>query len=253
MFEATATWAENHVYPEIDDYLFYVKSFAAQPGRPITEVTAARRLRIYGSAVWNHWLDSGGGGFGVATVRSAWELGGQVKPRDNAIAAYDAAIRNAGGRGFAREFVRFAAATAEWRTGFGGFVDSDRYPDVKRQGAVSRGQSERTQIDHIGYRLVEVRVGSGREVELEVRVDAGVRSGIALIGRRGAADTGEVAAETRYLPAGGKARLSLKSPGSFNRITAVLINADGRVTGRDRSGAWIYSRDAAQFEFALNR
>ncbi len=111
MFESTATWAENHVYPTIDDYLFYVRSFASRPGTPITDPSAARQLRIYGVAVWNHWLDYGAGNYGVDLIRSAWELSEQAKPPDNAIAAYDLAIRKAGGRGFSRDFANFATAT----------------------------------------------------------------------------------------------------------------------------------------------
>lgn len=253
MFESTATWVENQVYPEIDDYLFYVKSFAANPGRPITDPVAGRRLKVYGTAVWNHWLDSGGGDLGVATIRSAWELGGKVMPRDNAIAAYDEAIFRAGGKSFPREFARFAAATAEWRTGFGGFADSDRYPDVKRKGKLLRGDSGSTRLDHTGYRLIDVRATSGGEVELKVLVDSGVRCAIALVGRSGGIDDGTVEATTKYLPKGGKARLALKSSGSYKRITAVLVNADGRVSGRDQRDEWIYSRDGAKFEFELSR
>ena len=68
MFESTAVWAEEKVYPEINDYVNYVRVFASLPRRAADHgLPAARRksLKIYGSAVWNHWLDTGGGGYGV--------------------------------------------------------------------------------------------------------------------------------------------------------------------------------------------
>lgn len=251
MFESTATWAENHVYPTIDDYLFYVRSFASDTDKPITDPTAGGRLRMYGAAVWNHWLDSGGGGYGSGVIRSAWELSDTTKLRENAIAAYDAAIRKAGGKNFSREFVKFAAATSEWKTGFGGFVDADRYPDVERQGALSKGGSRRVRLDHTAYRLLDVNAGSSRRIKLELRVQGGVRSGVALVARRGGLGRGAVKAKTRYLPKGGRASMTLNSLRAYDRITAVLVNADGRVDGFNPRVGWIYSRDGAAFELAL--
>lgn len=251
MFESTATWVENHVYPTIDDYLFYVRSFASATAKPITDPMAGQRLRMYGAAVWNHWLDSGGGGYGSGVIRSAWELSDKAKPRDNAIAAYDAAIRKAGGKGFSREFVKFAVATSEWKTGFGGFVDAERYPDVERQGSLPKGGSRRVRLDHTAYRLLDVNAASSGKIKLELRVENGVRCGVALVGRSGDLGSGAVKAKSKYLPKGGRASVTLNSLGAYDRITAVLVNADGRVEGFNPRVGWIYSRDGAGFEFAL--
>ena len=253
MFESTATWAENQVYPTIDDYLFYVGAFASKPGKPITDPAAAGMLRIYGAAVWNHWLDSGGGGYGVEVIRSAWERSDRAKPADNAIAAYDLAIRKAGGRGFSREFAEFAAATAEWRTGFGGFVDSDRYADVARKGSLASGQRRRASLDHAAYRLVDVKTRSGASIRLSVEVERGVRSGIALVARRSGKGGATVTAKRKYLGDGGRAKVTLMSPGAYDRITAVLVNADGRVSGFHPAHGWVYGRDDASFRFELSR
>lgn len=253
MFESTATWAENQVYPTIDDYLFYVGAFASRPGKPITDPNAAGLLRIYGAAVWNHWLDSGGGGYGVKVIRSAWQRSDRAKPPDNAIAAYDLAIRRAGGPGFSREFVRFAAATSEWRTGFGRFVDSDRYADVARKGSLASGERRRASLDHAAYRLVDVEAGSGPPIRLSVEVERGVRSGIALVARRGGEGSATVTAKRKYLANGGRSTVTLTSPRDYERITAVLINADGRVSGFDPANGWVYGRDDASFRFELSR
>ena len=37
MFESTATWAEELVFPEVNDYLGFVRAFAGSPGTPITD------------------------------------------------------------------------------------------------------------------------------------------------------------------------------------------------------------------------
>ena len=130
MFESTATWMEEKVFPAVDDYLMFLPSFAVTPGIPITEGLGQR---IYGVAVWNHWLESG---YGPDVIRRAWEVSDRTKPRDFAIEAYARAIFDLGGHGFSREFTRFAAATAEWRTGHGGFPDASRYPDMRRKGSL---------------------------------------------------------------------------------------------------------------------
>ena len=144
MLESTATWTEEKVYPEINDYLGYVNAFARFPAtrspRPIRP-QKLESLRIYGAAVWNHWLDSGGGGFGSDVIRRAWELSDRTDPADFALGAYGEAIDRSGGKGFSREFVPFAAATAEWRAGAGGFPDHAQYPDVTRKGRSTRARA----------------------------------------------------------------------------------------------------------------
>ena len=119
----------------INDYLNYVADFAAKPRQPITDRQRRRRLKIYGAAVWNHWLDSAAAGTG--TRRDPPALGGlrldqpgrlrgrRLRPGDP---------QRAAGEGFSREFARFAAATAEWRTGFGGFPDATGLSGREAQG-----------------------------------------------------------------------------------------------------------------------
>lgn len=249
MFEATATWSEEQVYPEINDYVNYVRSFANSPGTPITDRRAAGGLKIYGSAVWSHWLATGGGGYGLAAIRRAWEVSGRTHPPDLATAAYDKAIRDHGGRGFAREFVRFAAATGEWRTGFGGFPDAASYPDVKRKGSLRRGRMLSFPLDHTAYRLLDVTPRG--TVRLRIEVEPGTRAGIALVAREGDALTGGVVTRTRYLDDGGRGSVSLSQAGSYERVTAVVVNADARTHGF-RQGEHVYTRDARQFELGLS-
>ena len=54
MFESTATWMEDKVFPAVNDYHLYMTSWAGLSALPITQFDNAK---IYGSAIWNHWLD----------------------------------------------------------------------------------------------------------------------------------------------------------------------------------------------------
>jgi hypothetical protein len=252
MLEATATWVEEKVYPEINDYLGYVAAFADYPHVPVTELFPPgqkKALKIYGAAVWNHWLDGGGGGYGAATVRRAWELSDETDPPDFALAAYDTAVDQAGGRGFGREWAAFTAATAEWRTGFGGFPDAASYPDVRRKGSLSKGREREFKLDHTAYRLLDVDA-SGGKLKLKVKAEEGVRSALALIGRDGDALGGQVTRKLRYLKKGGSGSVTLEDAGRFERITALVVNADERVKGFD-GGDWNYTRDDRSFRVEL--
>ena len=249
MFESTAVWVEDKVYPEADDYVNFLDGFARTPGAPITDVGAANGLKIYGSGVWSHWLDRGGGGYGDDAILRAWEVSDLVDPADLAIAAYDRAIREHGGKGFSREFVRFAAATAEWRAGAGGFPDSASYPDMRRRGTLRAGRRVRFELDHTGYRLFDVK-RSGR-LQLRLEAERGVRTGLALVARRGDVIGGTVTRKTRYLRRGGNASLSLSRTSRFDRITALVINADGRVRGFS-GGDWDYAKDNREFELRVS-
>jgi hypothetical protein len=250
MFEATATWSEDFVYPAVNDYVTYIGAFASSPGAPITDPTAARGLRIYGAAVWNHWLSGPGGGYGVDAVRRAWEVSGATRPRDFAVGAYDESIRDSRGNGFSREFAAFAAATAEWRTGFGGFPDRALYPDMKRKGSLSEGQGKRFRLDHTAIRLLDVRARGKGAIRLSVRAEEGVRAGLAIVARAGDPLSGRVTRKGEYLRRGGSGSVTLDAPGRFDRITAVVVNADGRVKGFDGSD-WIYSKDKQGFRVRL--
>jgi hypothetical protein len=252
MFEATATWSEEFVYPAINDYVRYIRAFASSPGAPITDREAAGGLKIYGANVWNHWLSGSGGGYGVEAVRRAWEVSPTVEPPDFAISAYERAIRNRGGKGFGREFVDFAAATAEWRTGFGGFPDASLYPDMKRKGALREARTKRFRLDHTAMRLLDVRARGKRPIKLTVRAPDGTRAGLALVGRRRDRAGGRVTGKREYLGRGGKGSVSLDSPGRFKRITAVIANADGRVKGFAGTD-WIYRKDGQKFSARLRR
>ena len=142
LLEATATWSEEQVYPDVNDYSATSRRSPSIPSEPITDHLPPRRrraLKIYGAAVWNHWLDVGGGGFGVGVDPP--RLGGLRHDRARRLRARrlrQGDRARSAARASAASSSRFAAATAEWRTGAGGFPDRASYPDVKRKGSPAR-------------------------------------------------------------------------------------------------------------------
>jgi hypothetical protein len=222
--ESTAVWMEDQVYNGINDYLRNVRRWVRLPETPLT----ANSLKMYGSAVWNEWLAHH---YGPALIRQAWADAGAARPEGFAVAAYEAAIRAAGGVSFGHDFTRFAADVAEWRTGIG-FRESGLYPDVPRQGTLEPGAPPATrEMDHTTFALLDVPAGAGHEVEVQVSAPEGVASGLALVGRRGSERDGETVKAVAYSRTGGTLTARLSDPGRYQRITAVLVNADTRAEG----------------------
>lgn len=250
MFESTAVWAEEQVFPDLNDWLFYMTPWAHNPQQPITKASAGGGLRIYGSGVWNHWLDDGAA-YGPDVVLDSWNRSRQSRPKDFAVGAYNLGIRDSGGMGFSQEFARFASATAEWRVNDDNFPDEDLLPDVDRNGKLRPGgRPQKFKLDHTAFRLLRIKPGSADRVRLRVRVRRGVRTGIALVGRDGTRFGGVITEKLAYLPRGGRASIALPAVQTFERITAVIANADGRTSGFG-AGDWRYTRDNEAYRVAL--
>ena len=56
--------------------------------------------------------------------------------------------------------------------------------------------------------------------------------------------------EKKFLSQGGKGTVTLDSPARYERITAVVTNADGRVDGFGRAD-WDYRKDDQDFRVRL--
>lgn len=240
LFEDTATWMEEKVYPNINDYVNYVPAFAEHPSRPMTGST----IKIYAEAVWNHWLSAG---YGDDVVRDTWRV--SAKQRSFAVDSYDVAIKDAGGGGFAPELGDFFAATAEWRSQ-PVFPDRAAYPNVDRFGTLG-GATKKVKLDNTSFALYKVRTPGSDPVTLSVAAEKGTRSSISLVGRQGPETSGTVTTVTRYLPKGGDGTVSLPNPGTYSRITAVVANVDGRSDRRDRRGDRVYRSDGSTYRLAL--
>jgi hypothetical protein len=252
MFESTAVWMEGKVYPEVLDYLQYLRGWTQLTDLPLTSFNGSdpndrNNVKVYGTAVWNKWLDTQ---FGPDVIRRAWEVSLTTPHPSMAVEAYDKAIREqAGGGGFASRFDLFAARTAEWQAQDSGFPEGDRYPDVVRAGSTrANGPGGMIKLNHTTYGLVNVRPDAFQRIRLGATAPAGTSAAIALVGRFGGVPGGTTVLKMKELPKGGSGTVTLDNPGEFSRITMVLVNADFQVSGGSPlTGEWNYRRDAQPF------
>jgi hypothetical protein len=244
--EASAVWMEDQVYNGIDDYLRYVRRWVNRFDTPLTTAS----IKEYGSAVWNQWLARH---YGKSIVRKAWARALRTKPGGFAVGVYDSAIRAAGDSDFSRDFARFAAAVAEWRTGEG-FREGSSFPDMPRQGRLRLGARPVTHLlNHTTFEALRIRAGGGRAVVAHVNAPRGTATGLALVGRVGTERQGRAVTRFAYSRRGGKLRVRLPRPGRFSRVTAVVVNADARVSGFSAGRLdWRYLTDQVPFEVRAN-
>jgi hypothetical protein len=236
MFESTATWVEDLVYPDINDYLNYVPGFANNPQIPLTH-NGGGGNKIYGAAMWNHFIAEAGANL----VREAWEFAPNADPAHFAVGAYDNALGGSGSNpfgGIAYWFVEFAADSAEWRANASAYADHAELPNVKRSGTLrAGGKAVKFRLDHLAYRLLNVPVKP--HLRLKVVAPDGTRTGFDLVGRTGDADDGSVDKNPQVDPSGGTATQTLAAGvDPFDRITAVIVNADPRLNASGK-----YKRD----------
>ncbi len=241
--EASATWMEDQVYNGINDYLQYVRDWVRLWKTPLTTTTS---IKVYGSAVWNQWLVRR---YGPGLLRKAWAGAIDAKPGGFAVSSYERAIRAAGPSDLSRDFTRFAAATAEWRTGKG-FRESRLFPDMPRQGSLPLdGEPLRRLLNHTTFQLLRVPARDGRAVEVHLTAPQGTAAGLALVGRLGSERQGRPAHRIAYARGGGRLTVRLRDPARFSRITVVVVNADARARGFSTGHLdWLYLTDGLPFE-----
>jgi Family of unknown function (DUF6055) len=242
--ESSATWMEDQVYDDIDDYLRYVRRWVKLWATPLTTSS----IKEYGSAVWNQWLARR---YGKAIVRKAWAGSIGARPGGFSIATYERAIRAAGPSDFSRDFTRFSAAVAEWRTGEG-FREGRLFPDAPRQGHLPLGGGRLTRfLNHTTFQLLRVPARKGRAVAVHLTAPRGTAAGVALVGRFGSERQGRTVSRINFKRGGGRLTVRLPRPGRFSRITAVAVNADARALGFSaRRLDWLYLTDGFPFEIS---
>ena len=245
--ESTATWMEDQVYNGINDYLRYVRRWTHRANVPLTTSS----IKEYGSAVWNEWLAHH---YGRSIIRSAWERAIHTKPGGFSVNAYASAIRAAGNSTFSRDFTRFAADVAEWRTNHG-FRESRLYPDMPRQGRLPLdGRISIRQLNHTTFELLRVRAPGRRPVVIHMVAPRGTAAGLALVGRVGSELHGHPVERIGFEQHGGDLTVRLADPARFQRITAVVVNADGRAHGFSaRHLDWRYLTDHFPFKVSGRR
>jgi hypothetical protein len=252
MFESTAVWMEGKVFPQILDYLQYLRGWVQLTALPLTTFNGSdpndrNNVKVYGTAVWNKWLDAQ---YGPEVIRQAWEDSLTTPRKSMAVQAYDKAIRQQpGGGGFASRFDLFAAKTAEWQAKDSGFPEGHLYPDVVRAGrARINGPGGMIKLNHTTYGLIDVPPEAFQRIRLGVTAPVGTSAAIALVGRIGGVPGGQTLLAMKALPHGGSGTVTLANPGDYSRITMVLVNSDFKVSGASQlTGDWTYRRDAQRF------
>jgi hypothetical protein len=239
--ESTAVWMEDQVYNGINDYLRYVRRWVKRFDTPLTTSS----IKEYGSAVWNKWLTRQ---YGRSIIRNAWARAVHTKPGGFSVAAYNSAIEAAGPSDFSHDFARFARDLPEWRTDTV-FPEGDTYPDVARQGSLPLdGRVLRRELNHTTFELLRVHAHTGRAVEVDLTSPTGHPAAVALVGRVGSELHGHLVRELTYKPQGGRMVVRIARPGRFNRLTAVVVNADASASGFSvRRLDWAYLTESAPF------
>src|SRR4051812_14972615 len=150
MFESTATWMEDRVYTDVNDYLQYLTSWTQMTFVPLTYFSSdgndPLNVKVYGDSVWNRWLQTR---FGDNVIRDAWASSRKTKPKDFAPAAYDRSLR-AEASSFYSAFAVFAADTAEWRASNTPFDEGVTFPDVDRAASDETGRPITLTPDGVG-------------------------------------------------------------------------------------------------------
>jgi hypothetical protein len=248
MFESTAVWMEDKVYDDINDYVSYLGPWSLLTQVPMTafnpgDLTDPQNVKVYGNTVWNRWIDER---FGPETIRAAWEKSLSTRPPSFAPDAYDAALLEKATT-FFDSFTRFAADTAEWRSSAGPFEEGAAWPDIQRASRTTLapgGSGVEGHLDHASFALLNVASTPDQRIKLIASLPRNTRGAFALVGREGDEATGASVVEMMRLPTGGQTSVELANPGRFERITAVLINADMTQSGFSQfSGDWQFAKD----------
>jgi hypothetical protein len=253
--EATAQWMMDQVEPGFHNVRTALDFWTVNTREPLVSrrTSTAPPPKSYGSSVWDLWLADR---LGPDAVRDVWQAA-ETQPTyqsfspssfDSALAAGTA---TAGApASFSSEFARFAAATAEWQVAGSGFGASVGFPDVERIGTLpATGELATLPLDHTTFALLDVPAREGTAMRLEVKAPDGLEAALALVGR----DAGATTTALGELPDGGAGSVVLDSPGTFERITAVVVNADPTrsMQRKDPGGQWMFARDGQQLTARL--
>ncbi|MEW6749959.1 MAG: MXAN_6640 family putative metalloprotease [Candidatus Latescibacterota bacterium] len=168
--EATSTWMEDVAYPEVDDYLQYVSSFLLHPEQSLDSGNRfATDFRIYGAAIWAHYLDQR---HDRDLMRLIWEEMGQ---RGSAsMEVFDRVLRDEAGTPLGDAVAEFAVwnyfTGHRHRPGY--YAEGAKYPAVRLDdihldpSAPKVPVEHSVQVDHLGSAYLHL--------EPELQADGGV-------------------------------------------------------------------------------
>ena len=130
-FELSAVWMEDHVFDEVDNYLYYMDYFFADPAIPMNAVSYTIPnifKHIYGACIFAFFIEEN---FGSDAIREIW----QRMPNESALEAADKVFKK-NRSNFEAEFVKFSMwnffSGSRARPGFS-YLRSSTYPESKIQ------------------------------------------------------------------------------------------------------------------------
>jgi hypothetical protein len=260
MFESTATWMEDKVYDDINDYRNYLPEWAKLSLTPLTEFDAqggSNNVKVYGDAVFNRWIDEH---LSQDTIRRAWEV--SVATKSFAPGAYDTALREYGTT-FFDAFTAFATETSEWRATNHFFEEGETFPDMSRAlggdplipqtASGRRNDFVEGGLNHTAYGLFDVNPNGEDRIVLGGTFRRGVPGSIALVGRTGDDLGGHATVQITRLRRGGAGTVTLDNATSYSRITAVIVNSDISYQGFSQQiGDWVWQGDDEPITLAVN-
>ena len=173
--EASATWMEEVAYPEVDDYLQYVPSVLRRPERALESGNFTVETRIYGLAIFAHFLDLR---FDRAVIRSVWD---EMATSNHArVVNFERAIRQyiPGGLGEALgEYAVWNYFTGSKHRRGMFYPEGQKYGEVRARTLQTVSKvtvSDSGQVDHTGsaYLRLEPQLQSGG-VAIEVSTEEG--------------------------------------------------------------------------------
>jgi hypothetical protein len=254
MFESTAVWMEDRVYTDVNDYLQYLTPWAQMTFVPLTYFSSdgndPLNVKVYGDGVWNRWIQTR---FGEDVIRNAWASSRKTSPKSFAPEAYNRAL-SAKESSFYSAFSSFAADTAEWRASNTPFEEGVTFPDVDRAASDKTGRpitltadgvGASGKLSHAAFVLLDVRPDSGvPQLRLAVNTPRGTRMAFAVVGRTGDEVNGQSHEFAKPLPNGGPGVITIENPGQYERLTAVVVNADTSQDGFSRQlQDWDWRKD----------
>lgn len=155
--EATATWMEEVVHPEADDYLHYLSNFLNYPEQALDKNSGYNDPHIYGAVLFAHFLDQRHERGLIRTTWEEWNRQGSA-----GLEHFDRVLRRQAARGLGDAVSEFSV----WNYFTGPrhrpgrfYAEGEKYPAVRARSLVTPAKvavQHRDFLDHLGSTYVRL-------------------------------------------------------------------------------------------------
>lgn len=149
--EICATWVEDVVYNDVNDYYNYLGAFFDSPGSSLDRMNSSRDYYPYGAALFAHYLEHR---FGQETIRTIWE--GLDAAGSYDLGVFDEALRPTGLEAAVQEFAVWCYFTGSRARPGLFFPEAAYYPEmvISRTHSAYPVEGEALSVDHLGSKYV---------------------------------------------------------------------------------------------------